>query len=252
MYRSGRLAVNRFSVLRRFLPETGDFLNIGCGAGEWVYLLRAAGRNAVGLELDPGYSNYAVRELGVPVTTGSVWDEEFSPERFAVISMFHVLEHLPEPVDCLSRCARWIRDGGNLIVEVPNISSIHQHPGKRFHPAHLFGFTPETVALAGECAGLFPVSVTVDKYERNIVAVFRKVPGGQATTLPLDVHRLEVPSVWAYYAMPQTYVRFAKRITQFTREWCATRHVTSGRALMQSIIAEAQISGPQGSGASAA
>jgi SAM-dependent methyltransferase len=243
VYRAGHLAISRFKELREFLPAGGDVLDVGSAGGEWLFILRAAGFAARGIEIDLGYAQHAIRELRVQVSVQSIWEADFPSSQFGAITMFHVLEHLPDPVESLGRCAGWLRDNGNLIVEVPNIASVHQHPSKRFHAAHLFGFTPESLELAARRAGLLRVRITVDEYERNILAVFRRDSREHQRTPASKfraAHRIG-GSVLQYYLRRQTYVRWLKRLRQFWTEYGAVRGGASASDVLQDIVAAAGI-----------
>ena len=68
-----------------------------------VYVLRHLGFDAVGLEPDEQYARHAREALGVPVSTGFVQDASFPPDSFDVVTMYHALEHVEDPLAILSR-----------------------------------------------------------------------------------------------------------------------------------------------------
>jgi 2-polyprenyl-3-methyl-5-hydroxy-6-metoxy-1,4-benzoquinol methylase len=110
--------------------------------------MREEGWRVFGTEYD-GASAIAARETyGLDVRTGNLEEAGFPPGGFDVITMSHVLEHLPDPVDALERCRRLLRSGGLIVAAVPNLSSLQASIGKGcwFHldpPHHLFHFTEE-------------------------------------------------------------------------------------------------------------
>jgi hypothetical protein len=91
--------------------------------------------------------------------------------------MFHVLEHVADPLAILSQVQRWLVPGaGTLVVEVPNVASTVQAPRHRFHFAHLHSFTSETLGAFGRAAGLLAVRAFTSGDGGNIWMVWRR-PG---------------------------------------------------------------------------
>jgi len=226
--RAGNLAMDRYWRISRYFQPGGRALDVGCGGGEWLYLLKRTGIPVIGIETDPQYAGFARNMLGLDVQEASVCEASFPAESFSLITLFHVLEHLRDPVEALRQCLGWLRSGGHLVVEVPNLASRHQHPATRFHRAHLHGFVPLTLALAGRKAGAHLVELKTDRFDRNITAVFQKPSSPEPFRLPSGeqvstvASTLRKHSVAAYYSSPVTYARFALRIFQFAHEQAAT------------------------------
>jgi len=81
-----------------------------------------------------------------------------APGRFDVVTAFHVLEHVPDPVAMIQRMLGWLAPDGLLIVEVPNAGGLGARIfGKAWSglelPRHLSHFSPETLTRAVEQAG---------------------------------------------------------------------------------------------------
>ena len=67
------------------------------------------------------YAEYSQAELKIPVTISPF--SQFQPEqKFDLITMFHVLEHLENPVLDLAHLGQFLNPGGHFIIEVPNIT----------------------------------------------------------------------------------------------------------------------------------
>lgn len=239
--RSGLLAANRFSRLARHLNGATRVLDVGCGSGEWLYVLGARGHSAVGLEPDPNYGEFGRQEYGVDIRTGSVLTAEMPEGQFDCATMFHVLEHIPDPLAALRRVHGWLKDGGVLVLEVPNAASLNQHPGKRFHYAHVIGFTPESLGLALRRGGWETVELSLDPDERNILAVVRKARAGEPRGTPDAAGRGHsfpeplVTSVLAtlrYYARAATYRRWFQRMKRSVSE---LRAISSCRGPLETL-----------------
>ncbi|MSO56336.1 MAG: class I SAM-dependent methyltransferase [Acidobacteria bacterium] len=174
--RSGRGALNRYRALAPHLNEGDRVLDAGAGGGEVVYVLRRFGFDAAGLEPDEQYARHAREALGVRVDTGFVQDVSFPPGAFDVVTMYHALEHVEDPLAILSRIRSWIADKGLLLIEVPNVEARCIAPGHRFHFAHFYNFSRATLEGLGRRAGFEPVQTTTSPDGGNLISVFRAAP----------------------------------------------------------------------------
>jgi 2-polyprenyl-3-methyl-5-hydroxy-6-metoxy-1,4-benzoquinol methylase len=127
-----------------FSGPKGSILDIGCGAGAFLYRLRELGWEAHGVETDPDASEVA-RNLGLRVHTGTLDNASYPEERFDIVTVVHVLEHLHRPGDFMKDVNRVAKPGGLLYVEVPNLKSFNFRifRGDWFHldaPRHLCSY----------------------------------------------------------------------------------------------------------------
>ncbi|HKY20488.1 MAG TPA: class I SAM-dependent methyltransferase [Vicinamibacterales bacterium] len=175
--RSGRGALNRYHALAQYLRSGDRVLDAGAGGGEVVYVLRRFGFDATGLEPDEHYARHAREALGVPVDTGFVQDVSFPSGTFDVVTMYHALEHVEDPLAILSRIRSWIAESGVLLVEVPNVEAECVAPGHRFHFAHFYNFSRPTLEALGRKAGFEPVQTTTSPDGGNLISVFRASAG---------------------------------------------------------------------------
>jgi len=239
--RAARVALERFERMRDLVGAGGDILDAGSGGGEFLYLLRAAGCRVTGVEPNAGYAAYARDQLGLDVHIGLIGEQPSPPGWFDGITLFHVLEHLPAPVESLSRLAAWLRPRGFLAVEVPNFESACEHPAHRFHRAHLFYFSLATLTRCGELAGLSLVRSETSPDGGNLFTVFRAAPGGErpAGAIPGAFDRLigleRRRTAWRYWLAPGTYLRAFRRLRQMAGERLAARRYTAGRGIMDSV-----------------
>jgi SAM-dependent methyltransferase len=118
--------------------------------------------------------------------------EDLTPvARYDLVLLVHVLEHLPSPTDALSRIGRLLAPGGRLYVEVPNFAGPHAAPGKQFHIAHIYNFTPATLRMLAAKTGLRVVKAFTSPHDKSIAlllerdadAVFRLERASYAQTL---------------------------------------------------------------------
>ncbi len=180
VYRAGQVALERLDRLRPLLAPHSRVLDLGSGAGELLYLLRAAGHAVSGIEPNLGYGDFAREDLGLPVQAGGYQTAQVQPGSQDMITVFHVLEHLEDPVAALRAMAFWLRSGGRLVVEVPNVMSTCQWPSSRFHLAHLLHFSPDTLAMAGRRASLSVLDCHTSRDGGNVICVFERLEGSVA------------------------------------------------------------------------
>jgi 2-polyprenyl-3-methyl-5-hydroxy-6-metoxy-1,4-benzoquinol methylase len=171
-------AAERFTLYRALMPAGGRVLDIGCGAGEFVYLLRRAGFDASGIEPGEEYAAFCRDVLRIPVQTTTVEDADVPARSCALITMFHMLEHVADPRGTLEAIRGWLNpQAGRLVVEVPNVLSSVQAPRHRFHYAHLFNYSGETLAAFGVRAGLRVVTTATTPDGGNVIVTFAVAPG---------------------------------------------------------------------------
>jgi 2-polyprenyl-3-methyl-5-hydroxy-6-metoxy-1,4-benzoquinol methylase len=154
--RAGRLALQRWNWLtgqQGYLSPSRS-LDIGASSGEFVYLLKSRAIEAQGLEPHHGYSAHAREHLGLDITTGTLHERlaEFPLGRFDLISLFHVLEHLPDPVQSLKRIREHLSDRGRVYLEVPDMAAMCS-PANAFFRAHTLYFTSQSLVQTAQAAG---------------------------------------------------------------------------------------------------
>jgi 2-polyprenyl-3-methyl-5-hydroxy-6-metoxy-1,4-benzoquinol methylase len=98
----------------------GPVLDVGCGGGLFTRMLGEQGFPVMGLDFSSEAASIAWHENGVPVTCGTLSSAPFRPGSCAAITMFHVLEHLYDPVSYLQAAHSLLHDEGRLVIQVPN------------------------------------------------------------------------------------------------------------------------------------
>jgi SAM-dependent methyltransferase len=99
-------------------------LDIGCGAGAFLKLAKAAGFRVTGLELNPILAQRTREHVGVEVLEGDFPEADLGGRRFSVITMLDLIEHLTDPVGALRRCYELLEPGGQIVIYTPNHSSL--------------------------------------------------------------------------------------------------------------------------------
>jgi 2-polyprenyl-3-methyl-5-hydroxy-6-metoxy-1,4-benzoquinol methylase len=178
MYQGGEgpnakdLAVQRaranslYEFTRRYVERVTRHLDIGCSSGLLLQKFRDGfGSQPAGVEPGDAYRLHA-RAAGLPVHASL--DELKGEAPFDLISMAHVLEHLPDPVGYLANLRETLlAPGGVLLLEVPNL---YAHDS--FETAHLLSFSARTLAAAVEQAGYEIVRMEAHGRPRSTIIPF--------------------------------------------------------------------------------
>jgi hypothetical protein len=113
------------------------------------------------------------------VLSGSVQDHvQQLGEPYQAVALFHVIEHVPNPVQLLEMCRRLIKPKGLLALKTPNVASfIAKLTGSSWHwvspPAHLYLYSPKTLRLLLEKSGYQPLTLqsTQGDAHNNLFAI---------------------------------------------------------------------------------
>ena len=116
----------KFSVgidlLERIVPR-GRLLDIGCSVGHFLELALARGWSVEGVELNARAVAHS-RSLGLSVRETGLTPDAYAPEDFAAVTLWEVLDDLPDPDPLMATVTRLLQPGGALLVLVPNAGSL--------------------------------------------------------------------------------------------------------------------------------
>jgi SAM-dependent methyltransferase len=137
-------------------------LDIGASTGQLLQMAaQRFGCEAVGVEpgdiyrADAGQAFRLYPNVNVLISAGEM--------RFDIITVSHVLEHLPEPVAFLSNVRdNLLKEDGVLYVEVPNL-----YGHSCFEPSHLYSFTNRTLGMLLRSAGFFVTHLKTHSMPRD-------------------------------------------------------------------------------------
>ena len=88
--------------------RTGRLLDIGCGWGHFLKRAKRRGWEPWGIEPSREASESARRELGGPILNGTVESTELPENYFDVITLWNVVDCLPDPVEAIGKIRRWL------------------------------------------------------------------------------------------------------------------------------------------------
>ena len=155
-----RAIKNKLRLIEQHQPVKGKILDIGAGTGD--FLLEAKNKNweTVGVEPNEKAKSIAINKGVLFADT----IEKLESNSFDVITLWHVLEHVPDVAHQVAELKRLLKSSGTLIIAVPNFKSFDANYYKNFWaaydvPRHLWHFSKTAIEK------LF------DKQNMNLVAV---------------------------------------------------------------------------------
>ncbi|TCK67828.1 methyltransferase family protein [Winogradskyella wandonensis] len=183
-----RALKNKLSLINSFQPEEKTLLDVGCGTGDFLKTAKEDGWRVSGIEPNP-----EAREIANSKTKSSVFDvpklSEFNANSFDVITLWHVLEHLPNLEEHLEIFKHLLKPNGHLVIAVPNYKSYDAEYYQSFWaaydvPRHLWHFSQNGIKQLFEGFGFvckktvpmpfdsFYVSLLSEKYKKGFMNPF--------------------------------------------------------------------------------
>ena len=154
-------AQRRFKLNLKFVAgkRVADF---GCGSGDFLKLIQPYCDEAIGIELQENYVD-ELNAMGINCLNRL---DDVKDNSLDVIVMFHVLEHLPNPIDSLLELIKKVEAGGHIIIEVPHandflLSNLACEEFKQFTlwSQHLILHTRESLRKTLEYVGLRDIQI---------------------------------------------------------------------------------------------
>ena len=137
---------NKLNLVNSLQPAKGSILDIGAGTGDFLSVVKENGWNTIGVEPSEKAKAIAKRK-GVSFVEQTSALENNS---FDIITMWHVLEHVPDLDNQLKELKRLLKPNGNLIIAVPNFKSFDaKHYGNFWAaydvPIHFWHFSKTAI-----------------------------------------------------------------------------------------------------------
>ena len=142
--------VRKYSIttklnLLKKISKNKNHLDIGCGTGEFLNACKNSGFKTEGIEPSKLAREQAINNYNLSVTHNTELDQ-FKSSQFDTISMWHVLEHIPELNKTIREFNRILNKNGKVIIAVPNHNSWDAKYYKEYWagwdtPIHLWHFS---------------------------------------------------------------------------------------------------------------
>ena len=149
----------RLAVVRRHFGRPGRVLDVGCAAGYFLRVMQEEGWEVTGLEPSQAIRPQAEQLIGREnVRAGLLGDVDFEASSFDLVTMWDVIEHIPDVVSAVREVARLLAPGGKLLIETQNVDSrAAKVLGRRWqhykHAEHIYHFNARTLKRVLERGG---------------------------------------------------------------------------------------------------
>ena len=136
----------KVGIINSYHEEKGSLLDIGAGTGDFLVTAKSAGWNTKGIEPNENAKKLAISK-GISFENSI---ESIENQQFDVITMWHVMEHVPDVTHQIKELKRLLKPNGTIIIAVPNYKSFDaQHYGKFWAaydvPRHLWHFSKTSI-----------------------------------------------------------------------------------------------------------
>ena len=145
---------------RGLLPwdGVGRLLDFGCGGGSFLKRMADQGWDVTGLDANVGAVQSVQEELGLNAVVGTLPHGDLRPGSFEIVTLWHSIEHVHDPLEILREAYRLLVPGGKVILACPNIGSwAFRHFRVDWFgldlPRHLTHFTSDSLTAMLETAG---------------------------------------------------------------------------------------------------
>jgi len=159
--------------------KDGKLLDIGCSFGNYLIKMKSFDWDVYGTEINEKAVKFANSQLGLENVQNLFFEENnFKKKYFDVVNMNMVLEHVYDPNMTIKKIYDILKNNGELMLSVPDISGFEAQFHKEFAytlqvPEHLHHFTPKTIKKLLENNGFEVVKIVHQNSDRDFVAPFQ-------------------------------------------------------------------------------
>ncbi len=150
-------AKKRFELIKYFLNEDSKNLEIGCSSGNFLKLISKISIDSIGIDPSTSYVNYAAKQ-NLKVINDTYPCLELENLKFDNIFIFHVIEHVANPIELLVNIKRNLKQNGKLFIELPLLDKVidkrKKLSKKYFQKSHLHDFSSSNLEIVLNNLGL--------------------------------------------------------------------------------------------------
>ena len=161
--------VRRTKMIKKYLKKSDKILEIGSGHGFFIESMYNNGYNITGIEI-----SQEKRNLAKKITKAQILDIDINQNipkmaKFNVIVLFHVLEHIVNPIEFLKKIRNLLTKNGKIIVEVPNSDDLQLNNNQKYtefywQRAHIHYFNPKKLKFVFKKTGLKSEIFGIQRY----------------------------------------------------------------------------------------
>jgi len=159
----------RANLVSKYISRNHKILDIGSGYGFFLKEMHERGYNITGIEISKERRKISSRVSNVNVLDVNLYDNKNLPI-FDCVTLFHVLEHISDPIHFLKVIKKYLSSNGKLIIEVPNVEDMLIEECKEYKSfywqrAHMFYFSAKTLRKLLEKSDFLTIDVSyVQRY----------------------------------------------------------------------------------------
>lgn len=162
-------------VLEKFIRKDSNVLEVGSGWGTLLKFIQDTfGSKVKGLEISSLAAQVSREYYGIPTEEktleGFCGEQKSSEQKFDFVIMYHVLEHILDPVQALQILKNVIADNGVLYIAVPNLAHPDEDISLFFRVEHCFYFTPNTLVAMLQKSGYVVIDTIITAKDIQVVA----------------------------------------------------------------------------------
>jgi len=213
-------------------PGTSVF-EVGAGIGCTVKVFEQNGFDAAGAEPNRDFNLFTRERLKANIANTNLFDLPKAKAHDAVL-LIHVIEHFTSPTRALRHIHAMLRDNGLLYIECPNLTAPFATFSRLFHYAHIYNFTPRTLAdLAAKC-GFKEMQQFSGKDDPNIQMLFYRSDLDRVAFNP--PHADEVKQAIHRYNLLTYNLRYSYLSTRIKKIYSYAQEFIFARSFVEKLL----------------
>lgn len=143
---------DRIRLLKKHFGSGKRLLEVGCSAGMFLWHVRKYVKEAVGIDYDSRSAKFAAKKCGCKTYDKDIEKTDLKEKSFDTICAFQTLEHVQDPIDFIARYKKYLKPGGVMAIEVPNLRDalvyaydLPNHKKFFYHISHTWYFTEKSL-----------------------------------------------------------------------------------------------------------
>ena len=197
----------RAELVSKIITKRSRILEIGSGHGFFLDIMKKNGYDITGSEISKEKRKYSKKVTKVPVLDININEKIPITKSFDIVVLFHVLEHITDPVILLKNIKKLLKPKGKVLVEVPNCDDFHLGLNKFYKEfywqrAHIHYFNPKSLKTMINLGGFKSIKITgVQRYsiENFFNWILTNKPQIENPTFSLSSELNRIDESWKKY-----------------------------------------------------
>mgnify|MGYP004003111933 FL=1 len=206
------IAKLRYNFLEPFLSDDMQVLDVGCGPGCLLSLIKGKVKSTLGGNPEASYASFGMQKYNIEIKVGMFEDVELPENSFDLIIFDHVFEHLNNPNEVLLKVTKLLKSNGKIFFSTPNALKVHGFLWQNYFHDHAFTYSRNTLRRLLQKYGFDEINfdttghVTYQKYHYPYMDLLFERKSGIQNICNGDNY-IEVEQYLTSYARDQTSKR---------------------------------------------